>query len=259
MALTALPEHQTPAGCARPPNWVDRLINSCCFLLPSAFVSPFAFGGVWGVCETLTCLVPAAIGVSPKPGVSGRSPLPAGDSSTEDTTHCWVFPFWEDLPSKVWVVLSVGKNRWKPALSHIPVCLLFLWRENICPKSQRKDNPIPNEKSWSKWLKNNNLVNYKSFWQQGDGALPMSVVHFLPPIQKIQWKAEIVLEGTGTKAAAVKLINTVQGLLKNFQEQSKCEVSQNHVFSMCALPKVFQGQKYWRPAWYLPFLERKKV
>lgn len=72
----------------------------------------------------------------------------------------------------------------------------------------------------------------------------MSVVHFLPPIQKIQWKAEIVLEGTGTKAAAVKLINTVQGLLKNFQEQSKCEVSQNHVFSMCALPKVFQGQKY---------------
>lgn len=48
-----------------------------------------------------------------------------------------------------------------------------------------------------------------------------------------------LLEGTGTKAAAVKLINTVQGLLKNFQEQGKCEVSQNHIFSMCVLPKVY--------------------
>lgn len=48
-----------------------------------------------------------------------------------------------------------------------------------------------------------------------------------------------MLEGTGTKAAAVKLINTVHGLLKNFQEQSKREVFQNHVFSMCVFPKVY--------------------
>lgn len=62
------------------------------------------------------------------------------------------------------------------------------------------------------------------------------MVHFLPPIQKIPWKAVIVLEDT--KAAPVKL-NTVQGVLNDFQEQSKQEVSQNHVFPMCVLPKVY--------------------
>lgn len=109
-----------------------------------------------------------------------------------------------DLSSKAWGVLSVWKYKWKPTLSHIPVWLLFLWREKNWPDSWREENLISNEKSWiSDWK----IIIWLIIKPSGSRQMEFCHVSgaFFATHPKLPWKAVIVLEGTGTKAAAVKL------------------------------------------------------